>query len=142
MDWSKDGSELLLMMRSFVLGDDKINKISEHYSFNILAKRYARIDGGYDSVLLHDKFFRDGKLIPMYEQGTIRLDVPPASELVSPDAHWSASLDRDSHVLTVKAKDGAIVQVGKGSYNHCSGVTIGNKAVLYPDKHHPARIYW
>jgi hypothetical protein len=115
--WSKDGSELLLLMRGFPPG---IEPTREHFAYSMAEKCYKRISGQWAE--LGEKFFRGGSRIAVYEQPRIQ-SRQLYGELSSPDGRWTASIDR-TYELTVGAM-GKRKKVSVGRYDRCSGVTIG-----------------
>jgi dipeptidyl aminopeptidase/acylaminoacyl peptidase len=119
-EWSRDGSELLLMMRGFPPGAEPSR---EHFAYRIAEKRYESIKGEYNERQLGEKFFRNGAQIPIHERDVVQSH-RLYRNMPSPDRLWSAAIGT-GYELVVSNDKGDKKKVGAGRYDNCSGVTIG-----------------
>jgi hypothetical protein len=132
--WSKDGNELLIMVRSMAVTDQR-----EYFSYRVATKRLEKLSGYYNSSIHEDVFKRQRKEIPLFPAVSPRSNLGQTSA-VSPDGQWRAYLGKEkadgTYPLNVVGKDRVIRQAALGRYEHCMGKTIYITGWL--DDHHLA----
>ena len=120
--WSKDGKELLMMVRAMSVSDKR-----EYYSYCPAAQRIEKINGYYDSTKHEDVFQRRRREIVLFEKILPRSQVGQTSAFSS-DGKWRAYLGEESadgtYPLNVAGKDGVVKKVALGHYENCGGKTI------------------
>lgn len=116
--WSKDGGELLAMMRGFPKGQQGTR---EHFAYRMSDRVFEKISGTYDPR--QEIFSRAGARIDLASVPTIQSRISHG-RLPSPDGKWKAELDRKL-VLTVSSANGDRKTVAAGSYDNCRGPTVG-----------------
>lgn len=120
--WSRDGKELLILVRNMTAG-----KGFDYFSYELGTKKVEQLSGRFIRNGSRHEFIRGAKVVPESEQ------IIPQSELGnrlawSPDGSWHAqvdeSLDDRPYRLLVTGKAGIARPVATGQYEHCGGSSL------------------
>lgn len=114
--WSKDGEELLILVRNFEKKRDAAP--FEYYSYRLSTATVEKLKGRYDSTAYKQVFLRDGREIEAFGPVDTRSTGGRKME-DSPDGKWHAYVDWKSESegfpLRLEGRDGSSRIVARGT---------------------------
>lgn len=119
--WSKDGEELLILVRSFEKNRDAVP--FGYYSYRLSTDTVERLKGRYDSTAYRHVFLRNGREIE--ESGRVDTRSTGGRKMEdSPDGKWHAYVDWKSESegfpLRLEGRDGSSRIVARGAGRTCA----------------------
>ncbi len=123
--WSKDGTELLILVRSMRHNGNEVP--FEYLSYRPASKSMEKLAGRVEPKIARYAFMRNGMEIPVFEDLLPRSAREPESE-GSPKGTWHAFVenkaDSQQYVLKIRNRDGSIKTVGSMGVAYCGRMLI------------------
>lgn len=123
--WSKDGTELLILVRSMRHNANEVP--FEYLSYRPASKSMEKLAGRVEPKIGRHAFMRNGMEIPVFEDLLPRSARAPESES-SPRGTWHAFVenkgDSQQYVLKIRNRDGSIKTVGSIGVAYCGRMLI------------------